>query len=187
MTQSRQTNFIIRKAKLSDVGELSELYLGLSHSSKRSFHPFPFEYWKVRSIFLIMVLSGILIGLLKKPIPRLGFLLLVGEDTVFNRIDGFTYFSTNARLPEGTLVANRGIVTRDGIRSKGLGTALDTELIRIAKQVGIHKFSVTALKDNDASLALHRKMGYQIRGPTHDLWNDEVQDAVILELDLDSC
>ena len=53
-----------------------------------------------------------------------------------------------------------------------------------AKQLGVDRFSVTALKDNSGSIALHKKMGYQIKGQTQDRWNNEVEDAFILELEL---
>jgi L-amino acid N-acyltransferase YncA len=175
---------VIRRAELSDINELTNLYIELTFDSRKLFHPFPFEKRKLQIIFLIMVLSGSLSTLIRRSVPRLGFLLLVAEDDTCHRLIGFTYLSTQYKDENGHLVANRGIVTREGIRSKGVGTALDSELIRRAKQLGIDRFSVTALKDNSGSIALHKKMGYKIIGQTQDRWNNIVEDAFVLELEL---
>jgi L-amino acid N-acyltransferase YncA len=175
---------LIRRAELSDINELTNLYMELTFASRKLFHPFPFKRRKLQIIFLIMILSGSLLTLLRRTIPRLGFLLLVAEDYTYHRLIGFTYLSTQYKDENGHLVANRGIVAREGIRSKGIGTALDSELIMRAKQLGVDRFSVTALKDNSGSIALHKKMGYQIKGQTQDRWNNEVEDAFILELEL---
>ena len=74
-----------------------------------------------------MILSGSLLTLIRRTIPRLGFLLLVAEEYTYHQLIGFTYLSTQYKDENGHLVANRGIVTREGIRSKGIGTALDSE------------------------------------------------------------
>lgn len=175
---------VIRMAKLSDINELASLYLGLSFASRKLFHPFPFKKLELHIIFLIMILSGRLLPVIRRTIPKLGFLVLVAEDELTHQLIGFTYLSMRYKDANRRLVANRGIVTKEGIRSKGVGTALDSELIRIAKKVRVDRFSVTALKDNSGSIALHKKMGYQIIGQTEDKWNNEVEDAFILELEL---
>lgn len=177
-------NISVRQANISDIKRLSDLYLGLSYDSRRLFHPFPFNRTKLIMIFLIMTISGNLIGLIRKTLPKLGFLVLVAKENNSTKIDGFTYLSIFDYEKGVKLVANRGIVTREGIRAKGLGTALDSQLIRIARNIGITRFSVTALQDNAGSIALHKKMGYKITGSTVDLWDGKEEKALVLELEL---
>jgi L-amino acid N-acyltransferase YncA len=175
-------NITIRKATLADIDQLCEMYLALSYESRRLFHPFPFSRMKVRMRFLIMITSGNLINLIKKTIPKLGFYVLVARENN-SKINGFTFLAiTDSK--GGTLTANRGIVTAESTRAKGLGTALDSKLIEIAKKIGISRFSVSALQDNAGSIALHKKMGYKVNGSTVDIWNGREEKAFTLELEL---
>lgn len=177
-------NISLQRANLGDIEELSELYLGLSSVSRRFFHPFPFSRTKLRVIFLMMIISGSLINLIKKTFPKLGFFVLVAREDNSRRINGFTYLCLIDRQEGGKLVANRGIVTRETIRARGLGTVLDSQLIKIARNIGISRFRVTVLEDNPGSLGLHRKMGYKITGSTLDPWNGTEDKAYVLELEL---
>ena len=57
---------IIRKARLSDIGELCDLFLDLSPTVKRFFHPFQFNKIISKTWFLMMVISQKMLTVLKK-------------------------------------------------------------------------------------------------------------------------
>lgn len=175
---------IVRKAGLGDIGELSDFYLGLPLNVKRFFHPIPFDKTKVVIIFLIMIMSGKIINMIKILIPHLAFLVLVANDAAGTRIKGFVLLSILGR-EHGKLIANCGGVTREGEERKGIGTDMYAALVENAKVLGIGKFRITVLQKNTASLSFHKKFGFVDKGyTTVDFWEDKCEKNILLELDL---
>lgn len=181
---SNTSEITVRDATFGDIEKLTDLYVNLSEASRRFFHPFPFIKYRLRIIFLIMIVSQKSMRFLKNILPNFGFHVLVAYNTSKDQLIGFTYLSI-IRKDKGELIANRGIVSLDGERAKGLGTLMDMKLIEIARRTGISRFEVSALKDNSASLALHRRVGYVITGSTNDHWNGETEESFTLALDLE--
>lgn len=175
---------IVRQATIGDLNELCDVYLNLSPSVKRLFHPFPFSRRKLKTIFLIMLLSSKLINLIKHTLPKLGLSLLVAYSRNESRIVGLVYLHITGK-ENNILVANLGITVREGVRSKGIGTKMDAAAIQRARQIGIGKIRFTVLEDNIAVLGLHKKFGFKIMGyTTDDYWDGKYEKNLLLELNL---
>jgi ribosomal protein S18 acetylase RimI-like enzyme len=63
------------------------------------------------------------------------------------------------RVP-GTDVAETAVAVVDEFQRRGLGTALLTMLARVARDHGIHTFSLIVLPENQQMLGMLRKMGW---------------------------
>lgn len=68
-------------------------------------------------------------------------------------------------------------VHRDS-RGKGIGKALFAHMMEWAKKVKLHRIDLTVIAENDAAVALYRKMGFEIEGIKRDslLIDDEYVD-----------
>ena len=76
----------------------------------------------------------------------------------------------------GYLIAKGGVAKRtlhsayivigilDNCRGRGIGTELFKELFIWAPSKNIHRLELTVKKDNEAGLALYKKMGFEIEG-----------------------
>jgi len=173
---------IVRKAKLEDIDKLCNIYLGLSPHVRRWFHPFPFSKAKVKMIFLIMLISEKMLTIIKKTIPKLGFILLVAYDANNLQIVGFSYLRLIGR-EDGTLIANIGFTVKEGARNIGL--IMYARSIEYAKAAGIGKFRIRTLEDNIVTIALTKRIGYRFKGCTTDeYWNGKYEKMLNWELDL---
>lgn len=173
------------KARLSDIEELCDLYLSQSREARRLFHPFPFNKTKLKLIFFVMITSDKLMRIIKRIIPTMGFALIVSYDANKSQLLGFIYYHIISKH-KGRFIANVGITTREGIRTKGIGTKLYAALIERAKQVGVKKFTATILADNVASIALCKKYGYKVLGDApDDHWEGKNEKNILVELDLE--
>jgi putative acetyltransferase len=61
-------------------------------------------------------------------------------------------------------VASIGMAVASDWRGKGVGSALMTEAIAWARQMGVEKLALSVYPDNEAALALYRKFGFQEEG-----------------------
>jgi putative acetyltransferase len=61
-------------------------------------------------------------------------------------------------------VASLGMTVAPDWRGKGVGSALMTEAIRWARQVGVEKLALSVYPDNDRAQALYAKFGFQEEG-----------------------
>jgi RimJ/RimL family protein N-acetyltransferase len=178
--ENLEKSIIVRNTGFSDIEQLVGIYLNLSHQDRRWFHPFPFNRLALRIIFYAMVCLGKVIPLTKVLYSKLVSLVLVAEDSSSGKIVGFTYLRVKSREKNG-LVANRGIISVSGTRSKGIGARMDSKLISVAKGIGIRKFRVTVLKDNAASISFHERMGYTYAGFSTDFYNGSEEGVVQFE------
>jgi len=172
---------IVRDTKFSDIRQIIGIYLRLSDQDRRWFHPFPFHGLALHAIFFSMVSLKKFIPITKALFPRLVFLILVAEDPTSGQLVGFTYLRGRSCEKRGRLIANRGIIAVSGTRLKGIGSAMDSQLIGIAKEIGICKFSVTVLKDNVASIRFHEKMGYSYAGTSTEHFNGIEEEIVLFD------
>lgn len=173
---------IVRDTKFSDIRQLIGIYLSLSDQDRRWFHPFPFQGLALHAIFFLMVSLEKFIPITKALFPGLVFLILVAENPASGQLVGFTYLRGRSfEKKRGRLIANRGIIAVSGTRLKGIGSAMDSQLIGIAKEIGICKFSVTVLKDNVASIRFHEKMGYSYAGTSTEHFNGIEEEIVLLD------
>lgn len=53
-------------------------------------------------------------------------------------------------------------------RGKGIGRALFLHVIDWAKEVGLHRLDLTVIAENEAAIALYKKMGFIIEGTKRD-------------------
>lgn len=60
--------------------------------------------------------------------------------------------------------ATIGIVLRQQYWNKGIGTALFTEMIQVAKEQGIRQLELGVIDGNERGMALYTKMGFTITG-----------------------
>jgi L-amino acid N-acyltransferase YncA len=186
MTQISEKSIIIRPAKISDIDGLCEVYFTLSQENKRLFHPFPYVKWKLKLIFLAMIVSRNLITVIKKTIPKLGFILIVAYDKDSKQLLGFIYCHITCKENNNKFVANVGITKKEGVNAKGIGTKLYALLIDSARVAGISKFTATILEDNIPSIELCKKYGYVVTGyAADDYWEGKRTKNLKVELELD--
>lgn len=61
-------------------------------------------------------------------------------------------------------VASLGMAVASDWRGRGVGTALLSEALRWARQVGVEKLALSVYPDNEPARALYRKFGFQEEG-----------------------
>jgi putative acetyltransferase len=73
----------------------------------------------------------------------------------------------NVSREEGTMaghVASLGMAVAPDWRRRGVGSALLTEAIRWAKEIGVEKLALSVYPHNEPALGLYRKFGFQEEG-----------------------
>lgn len=53
---------------------------------------------------------------------------------------------------------------KENFRGKGIGCRLFGELFEWAKGIGLHRLELTVITENQAAIALYKKMGFEIEG-----------------------
>jgi hypothetical protein len=183
---SNSDQIIVRKAKLNDINELCDLYLGLSTPVRRFFHPFPFNKVITRIWFLAMIISGKMLTIIKQTYPRLGFILLVAHNISESQIVGFMFLQITSKEC-GNFVANIGLTTREGVKTKGIGsigTKMYAQMIKCAKETGIGKFRHSILDDNVVTIMLTKRTGHKFKGFATDEWEGKYEKTQVWELEL---
>lgn len=175
-------NIIIRPANLSDIDQLTNLYMALSDSTRRYFHPFPFNTRKVKAIFWMIVISSKLIRILQIITPKLGFLSLVAYDTTSSTIVGFVYLHILGRKND-KFVANLGIVVKEGSRSQGVGSDMLKAIIQSGRKNRIETLRLTVIESNAIAIRLYEKMGFIFKSyTTNDSWQGRKEKNILMEL-----
>ena len=83
------------------------------------------------------------------------------------------------------LVADLGMMVRDGFRGQGVGSALLVRAIEYAREVGAHKIALQHWPHNDSAHALYVKFGFEQEGYLRRQYprkNGEIWDAVVMGL-----
>lgn len=160
--------------------------MGLSDRAKQAFHPFVFQGIRIKSILYLFIISHKLLKILTITMPTLVLGMLVAEDGKGNKV-GFAYYKVKKR-EKGFVVANLGIVIKDGAKEKGIGSRLLASLLEQAKKDGIDKMQFTVLADNEAAIGLYKKFGAVLIGETDpDYWEGQPLKNLLMEIDLASC
>lgn len=63
--------------------------------------------------------------------------------------------------------AELGITVHDSCQNRGIGTALLSHLLGIAKERGIKKVHLTVRADNERAIRLYGKFGFKVEGTFH--------------------
>ena len=86
------------------------------------------------------------------------------------------------------LVADLGMLVKDGHRGEGIGSALLERAIEYAREQGCHKMALQHWPHNEAARALYEKYGFEQEGYLRRHYprkNGELWDAVVMGLLLD--
>lgn len=74
---------------------------------------------------------------------------------------GYAYAAGHKERPAYRFSADVSIYLKDGFQKKGIGTALYTVLIDLVKRQGFYNAYAGITLPNDASVGLHRRMGFE--------------------------
>ncbi len=83
------------------------------------------------------------------------------------------------------LVADLGMMVKDGFRGQGVGSALVERAIECARERGCHKVALQHWPHNTAARALYEKFGFEQEGYLRRQYprkNGEIWDAVVMGL-----
>src|SRR3954449_11170918 len=88
--------------------------------------------------------------------------VLVAEDD--SDVVGFASFSPYRDRPAYSTTVEDSVYVRRDQQGKGVGTMLLGELVTLATSHGFHAMMARIVGGHDASIALHRALGFQIVG-----------------------
>lgn len=91
-----------------------------------------------------------------------GFPLLVAE--VDGRVAGFASYHTFKPKIGYRFTAEHSVYVKDGLHGKSIGSQLLAELIRMARENGLHTLVGYVDSDNTDSIAFHEKFGFRPAG-----------------------
>lgn len=141
---------VIRSAKLEDMGLVADIYNFYVRNTVITFDEQPWDVPKWISKFE---------HLEKLEMP---FLVLA---TSSGEVIGFAYVAPWREKAAFKKTVENSVYLRPGAIGKGYGKALMTELIRLSTEAGIKEI-IAVISDSgaDASIALHKKMGFEQQG-----------------------
>lgn len=155
-------NLQIRQMMLKDAVPLSKMYMSLSEDSKRFFHPFPFQVWKLIPMLIYISLSNKIGRYLRKISPILAFLSLVTIDAEQQIIVGFAYLRMKCLSSNGGYIANLGTAVRDDYQNKHIGSILIDKLINMTNDNYIKKITLQVMAENESAIRLYKKYGFKV-------------------------
>jgi ribosomal protein S18 acetylase RimI-like enzyme len=82
--------------------------------------------------------------------------------TVLEDDQGLVGYQISTANPFGAHLAR--LAVRPDVQRRGLGSLLVADLIQRLKEKGVARLTVNTQSDNDASLALYKKMGFELTG-----------------------
>ncbi len=111
--------------------------------------------------------------------PRHAFLVASVDGRVAGWAATFPY--SPRRAYDG--VAEYSVYVDPGVHGRGVGRALLAELLRRARQSGVHKVTSRVLAENTASLALAEQLGFRVVGTqlSHARLDGQWRDVVLVE------
>lgn len=182
--ESNSTAVQIHKLGFTDIVKMCKLYCNLPIHVREVFHPFPYPKGKFITYLCWIFISTNLFPIVKRVVPRLSYYLLIASDRKEKDVLGFIYFSLTGKEYEG-YIANVGIITKEEVQGKGIGSKMYQSLIRSAKANGVSKFRVTVMQRNGPSTEQVKRLGYVCKGYTDDdYWNKKRETNLMWELDL---
>jgi ribosomal protein S18 acetylase RimI-like enzyme len=91
--------------------------------------------------------------------PGISLLVTRGADGLITGMLTLAMF----RIPTGLRAIIEDVVTDDAARGQGVGTALTTEAIKIAREAGVRSIDLTSRPSRVAAGRLYEKLGFAIR------------------------
>ena len=95
---------------------------------------------------------------------RMGFPVLGAQHEASGELLGFATYGTFRAWPAYKYSVEHSIYIAQGQRGTGLGRALLQALVDHARQQGVHTLVGGIDRDNAASIALHRRLGFEPAG-----------------------
>ena len=144
---------ILRLLKSEDKGPLQNMMAGLSRDALRWSNP-PYDEAKINRW-----MSGVQTGL---SIVAIFSDRLVGISSIYE-------FSR----PREKGIGGMMIYIHQEFHGVGLGTAMTDEILKLAKERGLHRIGLEVVEDNDAAVALYKKRGFEVEGVLRDAYFGE--------------
>jgi putative acetyltransferase len=135
----------IRKFRISDKEKLIEMYESLSDDAVRWGLP-PYNRERLEKGWLSNLQNLIAIVAFYKD-------KIVGHAQIFK-------FPNPRRKGTGDLI----IYLHQDFHNVGLGTAMLTKLIELAKEEGLHRVGLDVIADNKPAIRLYQKFGFKVEG-----------------------
>ena len=135
----------IRKFRISDKEKLIEMYESLSDDAVRWGMP-PYNRERLEKGWLSNLQNLIAIVAFYKD-------KIVGHAQIFK-------FPNPRRKGTGDLL----IYLHQDFHNVGLGTAMLTKLIELAKKEGLHRVGLDVIADNKPAIRLYQKFGFKVEG-----------------------
>jgi len=154
---------VVRRASLGDLGTVSRIYRGQSDASRKLYHPFPFDRFRLGFILLYMVATRPFVRALLRIAPRRALVLLVATLET-GTIIGYGNISFVPR--DGRLKALFGYLVSEEYRGLGVGTHLHQEMIEAALALGVTRGGGMVIRENAANLRVLEKLGFTLREST---------------------
>lgn len=134
---------MIREADVRDAAAIAEIYAHYARSTAITFdlEPLPAGVWHERIA------------------ERGDYPWLAADEE--GEVVGFAYGGPFRPKPAYRPTVETTIYLRDGAGGRGIGTALYGELLRRCAALGHHSATAGITLPNDASVALHRRLGFE--------------------------
>lgn len=115
-----------------------------------------------------------------------GHAVLVAETDA--GVVGYASFGTWRKKDGYRLTVDDSVYVRDGHQSAGIGSALLTELVRLARAGGFHVMIADIEAGNAGSIRMHERLGFQVCGTIREVGTKYGRwlDVTILRLELTS-
>ena len=152
----------VRPARVSDLRALLHLYRDRSEASKKTYHPFPFDRFRLSAIYLWMTIARRQMRFLMRRFPRRAATLLLAIGPDGTSIVGYG----TVRLMTGRgeePIARFGYMVADAYQGQGVGGEIIRAMVLCAKGLGIRKGGGTVLQQNVASAHLIARSGWKLR------------------------
>lgn len=152
----------IRPGRLRDVPTLVGLYRGQDEASRRLYHPFPFDRFRLTAIFAYQALTQpFLKRMMRHPRIRAAGLLVAHTPGVRRPI---AYGHVQILHPApGEVRAFFGYLVAPAYRGQRIGVALHDEMVETALRLGIRRGGGILLTDNRQNVRLLAKLGVELK------------------------
>ncbi|HXC96690.1 MAG TPA: GNAT family N-acetyltransferase [Edaphobacter sp.] len=110
--------------------------------------------------------------------------LLVAEDMGKDRLLGFTV-GKMIWLAYESIAELESIVVNEATRRQGVGRVLCEAVIAWSRKQGVLALELEVRTGNQAAIALYSSLGFKITGSRRGYYQEPVEDAVLMRLDLE--
>lgn len=152
----------IRRVRLRDVPTLVGLYRGQDEASRKLYHPFPFDRFRLTAIFTYQALTQrYLRWMMRHPRIRAAGLLVAMTPGVRRPVG---YGHVQILHPAGQEPrAFFGYLVAPAYRGQRIGVALHDEMVETALRLGIRRGGGIILHENQQNVRLLAKLGVEMK------------------------